>query len=237
VTFQIDEDEIEPLVYGAGRGDTFDTCGDIDNGFEKLINWSDVGHGSHTITIFVDGQKFGESSFEVATLGLGNYPLGLRGRYSLENFPTDDKTTHVKWSEIDQNFIIYNVSDVLSSTDVSGYWDVTYTRTYTCVGKFGRDDIPADKFLDSVYLQQENQRVDFYSVINGINGEVREFQYTGMLINNKLEIPQPNEADITFWDYSVIFTADDEGEYHGISTTKETGSECIFSIVGSWLRK
>jgi len=54
--------------YGTPRGDTSSICGDSDNGFGVLINYSTLGTGTHTATLLVDGVESGTTSFNVANV-------------------------------------------------------------------------------------------------------------------------------------------------------------------------
>ena len=96
----------EPAAYGTSRPDTAGECGHPDSGFGLLWNWNKLGPGKHTVRAMVDGVVLAEHTLMVTTLGLGEFPKGLRGDYQLEDFPNSGDTTRLLWQEAQQNFVI-----------------------------------------------------------------------------------------------------------------------------------
>ncbi len=96
----------EPAAYGTSRPDTAGECGHSDSGFGLLWNWNKLGPGKHTVRAMVDGVVLAEHILIVTTLGLGEFPKGLRGDYTLEDFPNSGDTTRLLWQEAQQNFVI-----------------------------------------------------------------------------------------------------------------------------------
>ncbi len=70
------------------------------------MNWNDVGDGSHTVRALADGTEIGRATFTVVTLGLGSFPTGLVGNFTVANFPQTGMRTQVQWQESQQNFVI-----------------------------------------------------------------------------------------------------------------------------------
>jgi hypothetical protein len=103
VTIGIDDQTPFPAAYGTGRADTTGVCGDADNGFGSLINWSLLGDGTHTLVAYADGVPFGEATFTVTTLGTP-FLTGALGQFVLAGFAGSDVT--VRWQEAQQNFVI-----------------------------------------------------------------------------------------------------------------------------------
>ncbi len=95
-----------PAAVGTERIDTRPHCGDSDNGFGLLWNWNLLGDGVHTVRVFVDSVLLGERKVTVQTLGLGDFPRGLSGEYTVHNFPSEGKSTNLEWSQERQNFVI-----------------------------------------------------------------------------------------------------------------------------------
>ena len=117
-------------AYGTRREDTQELCGDTDNGFSFLWNWSNSGDGEHTVRALADvslvrprrdtppppgktilfgddGMEFGTATVTVNTFGT---PF-LRdaqgsGLQILDDFPTPAAETWVHWSPSLQNFVI-----------------------------------------------------------------------------------------------------------------------------------
>ena len=54
-------------AYGTMRKDTQEVCGDTDNGFSFLWNWSNNGDGEHTVRALSDGVEFGTATVTVTT--------------------------------------------------------------------------------------------------------------------------------------------------------------------------
>ncbi|MGE0824616.1 MAG: right-handed parallel beta-helix repeat-containing protein [Candidatus Binatia bacterium] len=95
-------------AYGTKRDDTYDTCGDTNNGFGLLVNWNLLGTGAHTVRVMADGVEIAHAPFSVATLGLDQFPRGLSGTFILQDFPHPGQAVQVKWEESVQNFVITN---------------------------------------------------------------------------------------------------------------------------------
>jgi hypothetical protein len=95
--------------HGTQRGDTVGVCGDANNGFGYLVNWNNLGDGTHTLRAFADGLEFARAQFTVTTLGV-DYLRGASGAFSLPNFPRPGESVTVRWSEVHQNFVIVDTS-------------------------------------------------------------------------------------------------------------------------------
>ncbi len=96
-------------AYRTGRADTQGTCGDTNNGYGLLVNWNLLGDGPHSVRVLADGVEVGRSTFTVATLGLGEFPRGLGGTFTLSGFPQAGRSTQIQWQESIQNFAIIAV--------------------------------------------------------------------------------------------------------------------------------
>ena len=108
IEFQIDDGRIIPAAYGTERKDTESVCGDIDNGFVFLLNYSGMGDGWHRITVYANGESFGSAAFSVATLG-DKFVRGLEGVVAVPDFPYAGNTTVLRWDEAKQSFTIESV--------------------------------------------------------------------------------------------------------------------------------
>ena len=94
-----------PAAYGTPRGDTRSVCGDSNNGFSLLVNWSNLGAGEHAIRALVDGVEFARTTVRVTTFGV-DFLRGVSGTFDLPNFPSSGATTVIQWEESLQNFVI-----------------------------------------------------------------------------------------------------------------------------------
>jgi hypothetical protein len=106
VEVEIDGRVTLPAAYGTGRRDTQSACGDENNGYGLLVNWNILADGPHRIRVLANGVEVSAAEFTVATLGLGQFPVGLQGAYALPDFPQAGKVVLVQWQEAKQNFAI-----------------------------------------------------------------------------------------------------------------------------------
>ena len=106
IVIEID-DRSFTAAYGTLREDTQERCGDTDNGFSLLWNWSNNGDGEHTVRALSDGVEFGTATVTVTTFGT-MFLRGAQGSrvHILEDFPTTGEETRIHWSPSLQNFVI-----------------------------------------------------------------------------------------------------------------------------------
>ena len=62
----------------------------------------------HTVRALVDGVELANATVTVTTLGLGEFPTGLSGDFSVNDFPTTGASTQLRWQESQQNFVIFS---------------------------------------------------------------------------------------------------------------------------------
>ncbi|MEI2782106.1 MAG: hypothetical protein V9H25_12985 [Candidatus Competibacter sp.] len=104
VEVSIDGGPLLATAQGTDRPDTAQTCGRTDTGFGLIYNWNRVGDGVHELRAFVGGVEFADVNFTVATLG-GEFLTGLRGDYTVPDFPAPGDSAKIGWSEPHQNFV------------------------------------------------------------------------------------------------------------------------------------
>ena len=97
-------------AYGTSRADTAEVCGDTNNGFSLLFNWNLLGDGKHTVRVLADGDEVASVPVTVTTLGLGEFPTGLSGMFTLVDFPAAGDETDIQWQQSQQNFVIVSGS-------------------------------------------------------------------------------------------------------------------------------
>jgi hypothetical protein len=166
------------MVYGNLRGDTYEPCGDKNNGFELLWNWGTLGAGQHNARIFADGVEIADIDFTVATLGFSApYVAGLGTHtYTLDDFPIVGESTQVTWSEVDQNFTITGSTHQEASED-SGSPNSTIATAYL--------DRPNPVMEGDISFTYEGARYDTYYTdsphwkITSYYGYM-EFEFNGM---------------------------------------------------------
>jgi hypothetical protein len=108
VTFQIDGGRLIPVAYGTEREDTVGVCGDANNGYALLLNYSVLGDGWHTISVYADGVPFAAADFRVTTLG-EPFVRGLQRSVTVSDFPYPGDTSVLLWDEAKQNFAFDSV--------------------------------------------------------------------------------------------------------------------------------
>lgn len=106
IDVQIDNLAMQLAGYGTQRTDTASVCGDDNNGFGLLVNWSNYSDGVHTLTVFKDGVEFDRRTFFVRTFGT-DFLHNASGTYLLPDFNGHNVT--IEWKESLQNFVIINV--------------------------------------------------------------------------------------------------------------------------------
>lgn len=114
LTVVIDEHPPLPLAGRLRRSDTINACGnDGRNGFLAVINYANVGEGTHVARFFDNGVEFASRTFMVGTLGAGLPPFvtGLQGDFELLDFPAIGKKTLIQWKEGLQGFVILGTED------------------------------------------------------------------------------------------------------------------------------
>jgi len=94
-----------PAAYGTPRGDTQEVCGDSNNGFSLLVNWSNLGAGEHVVRVLADGVEFARTTVRVTTLGT-DFLKDVSRTVVVPDFPRPGDTTTLRWEESRQNFLI-----------------------------------------------------------------------------------------------------------------------------------
>ncbi len=106
-------------AYGTPRNDTATTCGDTNNGFSLLFNWSILGDGFHIARGLADGVEFGLAVFQVATLG-ERFIRGAEGDFLLTGFPENGDTFRLVWKQSLQRFVVADAVSGPASTPPTG---------------------------------------------------------------------------------------------------------------------
>lgn len=122
-------DDRPPLIAGSGttRADTEATCGDSDNGFGLLWNYSLLGEGYHRVRAYADGVEFADSGFTIGVVSDGTYQVDLTGNFHLQDFPQAGDLTSIAWTESTQNFTVIETVSVL--TDLKKWQVSTVEQT------------------------------------------------------------------------------------------------------------
>ena len=105
VNVLVNDSIVIPAAYGTPRSDTRERCGDDNNGFGILVNWNELGSGTHQVVAFADGVEFGRATVTVSTFG----PPFLSGASGTFVVPFNGRNVTLKWEEQLQNFVISGV--------------------------------------------------------------------------------------------------------------------------------
>ncbi len=105
IAVQFNDEPLRNVAYGTTRTDTYEICGDTDNGYGAVFAWGLLGHGMHRMKTFVNGEEVSDVLFEVAGLP-EPFIHGLEGEYELQDFPAPGQSVVVRWSEAEQKFVI-----------------------------------------------------------------------------------------------------------------------------------
>ena len=105
IDLQVDGSITVQAPYGSLRGDTQGVCGDTNNGFGYLVNWSGLGPGQHTLVALADGVEFARATFTISTFGVP-FVTGASGTYTV---PFNGRNVTIQWQESLQNFIIRGI--------------------------------------------------------------------------------------------------------------------------------
>ena len=90
------------MLYGTERPDTYEVCGDTNNGFVAIWNWARLSDGEHTAVVYDNGVEFDRATFEVATLG-EEFVRGAQGECAIENFPAPGEAAQFRWNQATQH--------------------------------------------------------------------------------------------------------------------------------------
>ena len=109
VQIRVDNQILLDTVYGTGREDTRQLCGDANNGFNVLVNWNELNEGVHTIALCVNDVCGKNISVAVTSYG-SRFLSGLNGSAvavcTNKLSPAFPTPTVLTWQETLQNWTI-----------------------------------------------------------------------------------------------------------------------------------
>ena len=119
----IDNQSALQIPYGSPRGDTQSVCGGkINTGFGAVINWNDLGDGSHVVNILADGQQIASIPVTVVTFGVSF----LRGASKTLTTGFGGCRAALVWRESLQNFAVAETD--LCFQPLLGQWEFRLKR-------------------------------------------------------------------------------------------------------------
>lgn len=104
---------------GTDRPDTASVCGKRNNGFGLLVNWADLGAGTHTVRAFADGELMDTRTVNVVAYGAVFLP-GKVATTTVADFPSEGRETVLEWREALQGFVAREIRTV---PGISGTWN------------------------------------------------------------------------------------------------------------------
>jgi len=110
---------LQPVPSGSSRLDTANACQNEGyNGFSLLVNWNNLGEGTHTLTLYVDSEPVVSRQVTVVTLG-EEFIRGLEKTVTLTQWPDWRTDVKIAWSEAKQNFEIVEIDHLDIPPDTS----------------------------------------------------------------------------------------------------------------------
>jgi hypothetical protein len=119
IEIEFDGTTRKPAASGTDRPDTEGVCGKRDNGFGLLVNWADLGPGTHTVSAYADGALMDTRTVNVVTYGVV-FLAGRSASTTVPNFPDPGKETVLDWRPGLQSF---SASAVRNAPGISGTWN------------------------------------------------------------------------------------------------------------------
>lgn len=110
ITMAIDGASLGKAGNGTGRNDTASICGRADTGYSLLFNYNVLTPGSHTISLYADGQLLETRQFNTIQSGGTEFVTGLSKTTTISDFPSSGKTATLQWSQAKQNFVVTGIS-------------------------------------------------------------------------------------------------------------------------------
>ena len=112
---------LQPVPSGSSRMDTANACQNEGlNGFSLLVNWNNLGEGTHTLTLYVDSEPVVSRQVTVVTLG-EEFIRGLEKTVTLTQWPDWRTDVKIAWSEAKQNFEIVEIDHLDIPPDTSPF--------------------------------------------------------------------------------------------------------------------
>lgn len=109
ITATIDGASLGKAGSGTGRGDTTSICGRTDTGYSLLFNYNDLTPGSHSLSLYADGQLLEVRQFKTVRSGDVPFATGLVSGWNLPGFPSAGKTASIDWSQAKQSFVVTGI--------------------------------------------------------------------------------------------------------------------------------
>ncbi len=205
LTVRFDGGRAVPLVYGSERGDTRGVCGDANNGFVAIMNWSSLDDGTHTAVVYDNGVEFDRATFRVVTTGV-DFLRGVTGS-GTATLSNGQRAT-LQWSQETQSFVAtaYTAPGGGTAPPTSGVgqflgtWRFTNSHT-TQTYRLPRVEVcRGDASLQCVYDDTQRVSLGAGGVVAGIHTLFSTGAVVYAVCTLCLNRPETRYADITATD-------------------------------------
>ncbi len=99
----------QTVLQGTEREDTEGACGDINNGFSSLFNWSRLGSGERTARLIRNGEEIASSTFMVTAFD-DDFVTEAEGMCTIPNFPDMGTNATFVWETSQQGLVLESVN-------------------------------------------------------------------------------------------------------------------------------
>lgn len=135
IAFKINGLDVGKAGAGTDRGDTQALCGRSDTGFSLLFNFNLLEPGTHSVSMYADGQLFETRNFLTVRSAGQEFAKGKSRTILIADFPQAGHSARLDWVTSKQTFAVTDVGpnaaanhacDLTSS--LHGVWDIAGTR-------------------------------------------------------------------------------------------------------------
>lgn len=136
ITAEIDGASLGKAGSGTDRGDTASICGRADTGFSLLFNYNALTPGSHSISVYADGQLLETRQFNAVQSGGAEFVTGMSKTATISDFPSAGKTATLQWSQAKQGFVVTGISAGSTGSgavDMSSLQGIYIEKSYASV--------------------------------------------------------------------------------------------------------
>lgn len=136
ISVEIDGVGLGKAGGGTLRTDTVSVCGQAETGYSRSFNYNKLTPGSHSISVYADGQLLETRQFNTVQSGGAEFVTGLSKTVTIFDFPSSGKTATLQWSQAKQSFVVTEISEGGSGVaDMSSLYG-SYTQVIN-VSAFG----------------------------------------------------------------------------------------------------
>jgi hypothetical protein len=218
ISFRINGNSIGKAGAGTDRGDTQQLCGRADTGFSLLFNFNLLTPGTHSLSMYADGQLVETRSFKSTRSAGEVYAQGKNKKILVSDFPKTGEKAILEWVTSKQAFVITDAGPYAaanhacdSTSSLHGIWDIDGTRFSLHRDNMLRMDDPKSPAPCTIPAAESNS---FDSYAASYSPELQEYMFlkfgsvTGVAYFMTPVADKPNELKgykTNFWvrDFSM----------------------------------